>query len=74
MTEVPTLNIANGAILNYTGESVATPAIYKDEKTAEVSVKYDGIKAAANVNDGSVRSTSTSMLLMLLSIKRVILC
>ena len=53
VTEVPTLNIANGAILNYTGESVATPAIYKDEKTAEVSVKYDGIKAAANVNDGS---------------------
>ena len=53
VTEVPTLNIANGAVLNYTGESVTTPAIYKDEKTAEVSVKYDGIEAAANVNDGS---------------------
>lgn len=53
VTEVPTLNIANGAVLNYTGESVTTPAIYKDEKTAEVSVKYDGIEAAANVDDGS---------------------
>ena len=36
VTEVPTLNIANGAVLNYTGESVTTPAIYQDEKTAEV--------------------------------------
>ena len=53
VTEVPTLNIANGAVLNYTGESVTTPAIYQDEKTAEVSVKYDGIEAAAKVNDGS---------------------
>ena len=53
VTEVPTLNIANGAVLNYTGESVTTPAIYKDEKTTDVSVKYDGIEAAANVNDGS---------------------
>ena len=53
VTEVPTLNIANGAVLNYTGESVTTPAIYQDEKTAEVSVKYDGIEAAAKVNDGT---------------------
>ena len=53
VTEVPTLNIANGAVLNYTGESVTTPAIYKDEKTAEVSVKYDGIKAGASLTDGS---------------------
>ena len=53
VTEVPTLNIANGAVLNYTGESVTTPAIYQDEKTAEVSVMYDGIEAAAKVNDGS---------------------
>lgn len=53
VTEVPTLNIANGAVLNYTGESVTTPAIYKDEKTAKVSVKYDGIKAGASLTDGS---------------------
>ena len=53
VTEVPTLNIANGTVLNYAGESVATPAIYKDEKTAKVSVKYDGIKAGASLTDGS---------------------
>ena len=53
VTEVPTLNIGAGAVVNYTGESATTPAIYQDEKTAEVSVKYDGIEAAAKVNDGS---------------------
>ena len=53
VTEVPTLNIANGAVLNYTGESVTTPAIYQDENTAKISVKYDGIKAGASLTDGS---------------------
>lgn len=53
VTEVPTLNIANGAVLNYTGESVKTPAIYQDENTKEISVKYNGIKAGASLTDGS---------------------
>ena len=53
VTEVPTLNIGAGAVVNYTGESATTPAIYQDEKTAAISVKYDGIKAGASLTDGS---------------------
>lgn len=53
VAEVPTLNIAEGAVVNYTGESATTPAIYQDENTAEVSVKYNGIKAGASLTDGS---------------------
>lgn len=53
VTEVPALNIGAGAVVNYTGESATTPAIYQDENTADISVKYDGIKAGASLTDGS---------------------